>query len=84
MNYEEARSYVAAVSKTGSILGLESIKNLMRELGDVQERLAIIHIAGTNGKGSTGAFLESVLRQAAKKWGVIPRRRCLSRWKSGE
>lgn len=69
MNYEEARSYVAAVSKTGSILGLESIKNLMRELGDVQERLAIIHIAGTNGKGSTGAFLESVLRHAGKKVG---------------
>lgn len=64
MNYEEAKAYIEEVSRTGSILGLESIQNLMKELGDVQEELNIIHIGGTNGKGSTGSFIESVLIEA--------------------
>lgn len=62
--YEEARAYSKTISKTGSILGLDSIKNLMRELGDVQEKLHILHIAGTNGKGSTGTFLAAILKEA--------------------
>lgn len=69
MDYEQAREYAAKVSRTGSILGLESIENLMRELGDIQEQLKIIHIAGTNGKGSTGAYLEQVLIEAGYKVG---------------
>ena len=64
MTYEEAKVYIEEVSRTGSILGLESIIHLMQELGDVQETLRIIHIGGTNGKGSTGAFIESVLMEA--------------------
>ena len=64
MTYEEAKVYIEKVSQTGSILGLESIVNLMQELGDVQETLSVIHIGGTNGKGSTGAFIESVLIEA--------------------
>ncbi len=62
--YQEARAYLNQVSKTGSILGLTSIQNLMKELGDVQEKLPIVHIAGTNGKGSTGAFIGSILQEA--------------------
>ena len=54
MNYGQARAYAADVSRSGSILGLAGIENLMHELGDIQEQLKIIHIAGTNGKGSTG------------------------------
>lgn len=69
MTYEEAKLYIEKVSQTGSILGLENIQNLMRELGDVQEQLHIIHIAGTNGKGSTGAFIESVLIEAGYQVG---------------
>ena len=64
MTYEEAKVYIEKVSRTGSILGLESIIRLMQELGNVQETLRIIHIGGTNGKGSTGAFIESVLMEA--------------------
>ncbi len=64
MNYEEARAYVREVSKTGSVLGLESIKRLMAELHDVQDGLRIIHIAGTNGKGSTGAYLAAAFAEA--------------------
>ena len=69
MTYEEAKVYIEKVSQTGSILGLENIQNLMKELGDVQDQLNIIHIAGTNGKGSTGAFIESVLIEAGYRVG---------------
>ena len=69
MTYEEAREYIGQVSKTGSILGLDSIGNLMEELENVQDKLSVIHIAGTNGKGSTGAYMESVLIEAGKKVG---------------
>ena len=69
MTYEEAKVYIEKVSQTGSILGLESIINLMHELGDVQEALQVIHIGGTNGKGSTGAFLEAILMEAGYKVG---------------
>lgn len=69
MTYEDAGLYIEKVSQTGSILGLESIQNLMQELGNVQEKLRVIHIGGTNGKGSTGAFLESVLIEAGYKVG---------------
>jgi len=46
------------------VLGLDSMKRLMEKLGNVQNALPIIHIAGTNGKGSTGAYLESLFRCA--------------------
>ena len=69
MTYEEAKVYIEEVSRTGSILGLESIIHLMQELGNVQEMLQIIHIGGTNGKGSTGAFIESVLIEAGYQVG---------------
>ena len=64
MTFEGARSFIAESSKTGSILGLESICNLMSELGNIQDRLPVIHIAGTNGKGSTGAYLQAIFEQA--------------------
>ncbi len=50
MLYEEARVYLDHVSKYGSVLGLDSIKSLLGELGNPQKDLKFIHIAGTNGK----------------------------------
>jgi dihydrofolate synthase/folylpolyglutamate synthase len=64
MDYEEARAYIKEASKSGSVLGLLSIRRLMEELGNIQEELPIIHIAGTNGKGSVGAYLDSIFRKA--------------------
>ncbi|MCD8230817.1 MAG: bifunctional folylpolyglutamate synthase/dihydrofolate synthase [Clostridiales bacterium] len=64
MTYEEAMSFLEDTKKYGIQPGLGSIKALMRELGDVQERVPIVHIAGTNGKGSVGAMLSSVLSEA--------------------
>ena len=69
MTYEEARAYMTEIGKTGSIPGLLSIRNLMDELGNVQKELSVLHIAGTNGKGSVGAFLESALLEAGRHVG---------------
>ena len=49
VNYKEAREYLDRVSVSGSILGLDSIRALMDELGNPQDELRIVHIAGTNG-----------------------------------
>lgn len=64
MTFEEVRKFVTEASRTGSILGLESIRNLMAELHNIQDTLPIIHIAGTNGKGSTGAYLKAIFEAA--------------------
>lgn len=64
MTYEQACAFAGQAAKSGSILGLDSIRALMAELSDVQEKLPIIHIAGTNGKGSVGAYLASICRTA--------------------
>lgn len=69
MLYEEARVYLDGVSKYGSVLGLDSIKNLLEELGNPQKDLKFIHIAGTNGKGSILAYLSTILREAGYRTG---------------
>ncbi len=69
MTYSEARDYMEHISKKGSQLGLHNIRNLLHELSDVQEQLKIVHIAGTNGKGSTSAYISSILERAGYKVG---------------
>lgn len=69
MNYREAREYLNEINKYGSVLGLESITRLLKELGEPHKELNIVHIAGTNGKGSTLAFLQSVFVEAGYKVG---------------
>lgn len=64
MNYSEARKFIEEATKYGSILGLETIKTLLSELGNPQDKVKIVHIAGTNGKGSVFTFVQSVLLQA--------------------
>ena len=61
MNYTEAREYIKNASKKGSILGIDNIKVLMDKLNGVQNKQKIVHIAGTNGKGSVSAYLASIL-----------------------
>ena len=69
MNYIEAKQFIESTKKYGSVLGLESIKTLLNEMGNPQNNLNIVHIAGTNGKGSTMAFLSSILMTAGYKVG---------------
>lgn len=64
MNYLEARAYLKEVNQYGSVLGLKSIKELLKRLGNPQKDLKIVHVAGTNGKGSTMTFLQSILMEA--------------------
>ncbi|MHB8130596.1 MAG: bifunctional folylpolyglutamate synthase/dihydrofolate synthase [Mobilitalea sp.] len=61
MTYEEAREFIDQSNQYGSILGLVAIKELLNSLGNPQDRLKVIHVAGTNGKGSTTAFISSIL-----------------------
>ena len=69
MNFRDAKMYIDGLSRFGSVLGLECIKALLGVLGDPQEELKVIHVAGTNGKGSTIAFMASILKEAGYKVG---------------
>ena len=69
-NEEEAAAYLEKIGKSGSIYGLDGIRGLMRELGDVQDRLDTVHVAGTNGKGSVCAMLTSILMEAGYRVGT--------------
>ncbi len=69
LSENELRTYIETIKKAGSILGLDSITALMHELSDVQDQLSVIHVAGTNGKGSVCAMLESVLLEAGYRVG---------------
>lgn len=69
LDYKESVEYINNVQKYGSVLGLESIKELLRRIGNPQDKLKIVHFAGTNGKGSTITFTESVLIKAGYKVG---------------
>lgn len=64
MNYQEAVDYVNERSLLGINLGLERIKKLLDLMGNPQEKLKCIHVAGTNGKGSTIAMISSILNKS--------------------
>ncbi len=70
MKYEEALEYISQTNKFGIRLGLENIGKLLELLGNPQETLNIIHIAGTNGKGSVCSFVSNILRESGYKVGL--------------
>lgn len=61
MIYSEAVDYVLSVEKFGIKLGLDTVKTLLDRLGNPQDSLKFLHIAGTNGKGSVSCFLTNIL-----------------------
>lgn len=63
-DYDESLEYLKIAAQRGSKLGLERITELCRLLGNPQEKTKIIHVAGTNGKGSFSAMLSYILRAA--------------------
>ncbi len=71
MNYNEALEYIHGTKKFGSKLGLQNITELLRLLNNPEKGLKIIHIAGTNGKGSTSSFLSSILIKGNYKVGLF-------------
>ncbi len=70
MTYEEAIAFIHGTYKFGSKLGLENIKILLDRLGSPQNKLKFVHVAGTNGKGSTCSFIHSVLVEAGYQTGL--------------
>jgi len=71
LNYKEALEYIHGTYKFGIKLGLENIGKLLGILGEPQDKLKFIHIAGTNGKGSTASFIYHILREAGYKTGLF-------------
>lgn len=71
MNYEEALSYINDKNKFGSRLGLDSIRKLLNLLGNPHLDLKHIHIAGTNGKGSTASFISNILKESRYRVGLF-------------
>ena len=70
MNATEALNYIHSVSWMGSIPGLGRTRALLARMGNPEKKLKFIHIAGTNGKGSTAAMLASVLSRAGYRAGL--------------
>lgn len=71
MNYEEAVAYIEETPKFTTKNSLEHTRECLRRLGSPQEKFKVIHVAGTNGKGSTCAFLTSILREAGYSCGLF-------------
>ena len=70
MNYDESIAYIKNTAKFGSKLGLDRTEKILDLLGNPHKKLKCIHIAGTNGKGSTTAMVARVLMEAGYKVGV--------------
>ena len=71
MNYESALDWLYGFSKYGSKLGLERITKLLKHLGNPEQNLHIIHVTGTNGKGSVCKYIGAILTHAGYKTGVF-------------
>ena len=70
MTYDEAMDYIHHVTWRGSRLGLERTSELLERIGNPQRKLKFVHIAGTNGKGSTCAMIAKALTLAAYRTGL--------------
>lgn len=70
MTYEEAVEFLNAPKYSETRPGLGPVTELMERLGNPQDQLKYVHIAGTNGKGSTAAYMDSVLRAAGYRTGL--------------
>lgn len=68
---DEVREYIDNIKVRGSILGLTSIKMLLDELGNPQDKIKIVHVAGTNAKGSVSAYIESICQTSGYKAGLF-------------
>ncbi|BCA80424.1 folylpolyglutamate synthase/dihydrofolate synthase family protein [Desulfuromonas sp. AOP6] len=70
MHYGESLDYLYGLQRFGIKLGLENIKNLLDALQHPEKGYSVIHVAGTNGKGSVSAALAEILQQAGYKTGL--------------
>ena len=66
MTYEESVKYLYKIAGFAKKSSLDDINYYLQQLGNPQEGLKFVHVAGTNGKGSVCAFLEAVLQEHGK------------------
>jgi dihydrofolate synthase / folylpolyglutamate synthase len=72
MDYQESLDYIYTAKQAGAIKhGLVNILELLQRLGNPETSFQSVHVAGTNGKGSTCAFIESIMRKAGYKTGLF-------------
>lgn len=71
MNYNEAIDYIHKIPKFRRPLGNANLKALLGALNNPQDKLSFIHIAGTNGKGSTAAITAEILKKSGYKTGLF-------------
>ncbi len=71
MDYRETIDWIQSISKFGMKLGLNNIKTLTAAMGSPQDSYKIIHVAGTNGKGSVCAMIASILKEVGYKVGLF-------------
>ena len=71
MNLNEALDYIHNLYRKGSVPGLHRMQQMLEMMGNPQKKLKFIHIAGTNGKGSTAAMTASILCKAGYKAGLF-------------
>lgn len=69
MNYREAMEYIEELRQYGTVMGLTAMRELCARLGNPQDQLKFVHIAGTNGKGSVLAYVSTVLHTAGYRVG---------------
>jgi dihydrofolate synthase/folylpolyglutamate synthase len=70
VNYRDALAWLYGSQTFGIKLGLDNTRRLLAAAGDPQDRLKFLHVAGTNGKGSTCAMMDAVLRAAGHRTGL--------------
>ena len=71
MDYEKTLEYIHSLNKFGIKPGLERITALSNALGNPEKELSFIHVAGTNGKGSTSTMLSNIMRESGKNTGLF-------------
>src|SRR5580693_4795792 len=71
MTYPDATQFLYALRLFGANFGLENPRRLAALAGNPQEKLRFVHVAGTNGKGSTCAILESIYRAGGLRTGLF-------------
>ena len=64
MTYQEALTYIHSVIWRGKRIGLGRITELLHKMGNPERELKFVHVAGTNGKGSTASMTASILKEA--------------------
>lgn len=71
MTYEEVVEKINNIRRFGNLTGVEIMGRMLTALGNPQTGMRVIHIAGTNGKGSVSAFLCEILREAGCRVGMF-------------